>query len=259
MNDNFLKPNELLEPVINLGIKKAYTKGRRTFLLGIMAGIFIGMAYIGYMTAVQNLIFRDEGLGKLVGAGIFPIGIMLVLIVGGDLFTGNNLITLAYINKKIPTFYLLKNWLLVWMGNLVGSIIIAWCSVQAGNFNGENIQTLVINIAKHKVDLVLLEAIISGILCNILVALGVWMTLAAKDLISKLFAAWFPIMLFALSGYQHSVANMYILALGKFLDSNIYSVKDMFLINILPVSLGNIISGGILIPIVYNYLYRKNN
>jgi len=257
MSENYLKPNELIEPVINMGIKKAYTKGRQTFLLGIMAEIFIGMAYTGYMTATQVLMFKDAGLGKLVGAGIFPIGIMLVLIVGGDLFTGNNLVALAYINKRVSMFFLLKNWLFVWIGNLAGSIIIAWASITAGTFNGANIRTLALDIASHKVGLGLGEAIVSGILCNILVALGVWMTLAAKDLISKLFAAWFPIMLFALSGYQHSVANMYIMTLGKLIDPNIYSVKDMFLTNILPVSLGNIIAGGILIPIVYNYLYNK--
>lgn len=257
MNKNYVSPNELVDEIISLGIKKGNTKGFKVFILGILAGIFIGLAYIGYMTATQVLMVTDSGMGKLVGAMIFPIGIMLVLFIGGSLFTGNNLITMAFLDKKITLFQVNKNWLFVWLGNLVGSILTAVVAVESGSFQGEQIITLATNIAYHKVELSFLEAVLSGILCNILVSLGVWMTFAGKDLISKIFAVWFPIMLFALSGYQHSVANMFILSLGKILNPNLYSIQEMFFINIFPVSLGNAISGGILIPIVYYYLYKK--
>lgn len=257
MEKNYLGPYELLEPVVQLGVKKANTKALKVFVLGIMAGMFVGLAYVGYMTATQTLMTTDPGLGKFVGALIFPVGIMLVLFVGGSLFTGNNLITLAWLDKQITLGQIAKNWIAVWLGNLVGSVLIAYSAVIAGNFHGEAISNLAMSIAAHKVEISFAEAVISGILCNILVALGVWMTFAGKDLISKIFAAWFPIMLFALSGYQHSVANMFVLSLGKILNSEIYSLKDMFLVNLLPVSLGNLIAGGIIIPVVYYNLYGK--
>lgn len=258
MSQNYLSPHELLEPVINMGIKKGNTKSIKVFLLGMLGGLFVGLAYIGYMTATQVLMVYDPGLGKFVGSLIFPVGIMLVLVVGGSLFTGNNLITLALLDNKITLYQVLKNWFFVWMGNLAGSSLIAWASVKSGNFSGADIQNLALNIAEHKAHISLEEAIISGILCNVLVSLGVWMTFAGKDLISKLFAAWFPIMLFALSGYQHSVANMYVMSLGKIIDPNIYTLREMFFVNLFPVSLGNMVSGGIIIPIVYYYLYNKN-
>lgn len=258
MNKNYLGPYELLEPVVQLGVKKGNTKSTKVFVLGILAGIFVGLAYVGYMTATQNLMTTDPGLGKFVGALIFPVGIMLVLFVGGSLFTGNNLITLAWLDKKISLTQVGKNWIAVWLGNLVGSVLVAYAAVLAGNFKGKAINALVMNIAHHKVEISFTEAVISGILCNILVALGVWMTFAGKDLISKIFAAWFPIMLFALSGYQHSVANMFVLTLGKILNPQIYTLKETFIINIFPVSLGNLIAGGIIIPVIYYNLYGKD-
>ncbi len=247
-----------MEPVVQLGVKKGNTKPAKVFVLGILAGIFIGLAYVGYMTATQTLMTTDPGLGKFVGAMIFPVGIMLVLFVGGSLFTGNNLITLAWLDKKITLGQVGVNWVAVWLGNLVGSVLTAYSAVLAGSFHGEAISNLAMNIAHHKVEISFTEAVISGILCNILVALGVWMTFAGKDLISKIFAAWFPIMLFALSGYQHSVANMFVLSLGKVLNPEIYTIKEMFLVNILPVTLGNLIAGGILVPVVYYKLYGKD-
>lgn len=256
MSKNYLGPYELADEVINLGIKKGNTKGIKVFLLGILAGIFIGLAYVGYMTATQVLMTTDSGMGKFVGAMIFPVGIMLVLFVGGSLFTGNNLITMAWLDKKITLAQVGKNWLFVWLGNLVGSVLTAITVVAAGSFHGDKIIALATGIAHHKVELTFSQAVLSGILCNILVALGVWMTFAGKDLISKIFACWFPIMLFALSGYQHSVANMFVLSLGKILNPEMYTVKEMFVTNILPVSLGNAIAGGVLIPVVYYYLYK---
>lgn len=181
MNKNYLGPHELLEPVVQLGVKKGNTKSTKVFVLGILAGIFVGLAYVGYMTATQNLMTTDPGLGKFVGALIFPVGIMLVLFVGGSLFTGNNLITLAWLDKKISLTQVGKNWIAVWLGNLVGSVLVAYAAVLAGNFKGKAINALVMNIAHHKVEISFTEAVISGILCNILVALGVWMTFAGKD------------------------------------------------------------------------------
>lgn len=258
MEKMYLAPAEIIDEIIKMAVKKAKNKFINIFLLGILAGMFIALAYVGYLTATQVLMGVDKGLGKLVGACIFPVGIMLVLFVGGSLFTGNNLVSIAYLDKQTTIKKVLLNWLVVWLGNFVGAVGTAFLLMKTETFHSKELVDLTLNLAKHKVELTASEAIISGFFCNILVALGVWMTYAGKDLISKLFAAWFPIMLFALSGYQHSVANMYILSMGKFLDPAAYSIAAMGK-NLINVSIGNILSGGIFIPIVYYYLYKVNN
>lgn len=258
MDKSYLAPVEIIDEVIKMAVKKAKNKANNIFLLGILAGMFIALAYVGYLTATQVLMSVDKGLGKLVGACIFPVGIMLVLFVGGSLFTGNNLVSIAYLDKQIPMRKVLSNWLIVWLGNLVGAVGTAFLLIKTEVFHSKELVDLTINLAKHKVELTATEAILSGFFCNVLVALGVWMTYAGKDLISKLFAAWFPIMLFALSGYQHSVANMYILSMAKFLDPSVFGIPEI-LKNLVNVSIGNILSGGIFIPMIYYYIYKLNH
>lgn len=258
MEKSYLAPVEIVDEIIKMAVKKAKNKVINIFLLGILAGMFIALAYVGYLTATQVLMGVDKGLGKLVGASIFPVGIMLVLFVGGSLFTGNNLVSIAYFDKQIGLKTVAINWIVVWLGNLVGTLGTAFLLIKSEIFHSKELVDLTVNIAKHKIELTATEAIISGFFCNILVALGVWMTYAGKDLISKLFAAWFPIMLFALSGYQHSVANMYILGVGKMLEPSAYNIMPV-LKNLLNVSIGNILSGGIFIPMIYYYLYKINN
>lgn len=253
----YLAPVEIIDEVIKMAVKKAKNKGINIFLLGILAGMFVSLAYVGYLTATQVLMGIDKGLGKFVGACIFPVGIMLVLFVGGSLFTGNNLVSIAYFDKQIGIGKVFLNWLIVWTGNLVGCVGTAFLLSKTEVFHSKEIVALTINIAEHKVHLTPMESIISGFFCNVLVALGVWMTFAGKDLISKIWAAWFPIMLFALSGYQHSVANMYILSMAKFLDPSALGISAIFN-NLFYVSIGNIISGGIFVPVAYYYLYKIN-
>jgi len=258
MEKSYLAPVEIVDEIIKMAVKKAKNKIFNIFLLGILAGMFIALAYVGYLSATQVLMGVDKGLGKLVGACIFPVGIMLVLFVGGSLFTGNNLVSIAFLDKQIGINKVIINWVVVWLGNLVGALGTAILLMYTEVFHSKELVDLTVNLAKHKIELNSTEAIISGFFCNVLVALGVWMTYAGKDLISKLFAAWFPIMLFALSGYQHSVANMYILGMGKLLDPSAYSIMPIIK-NLVNVSIGNILSGGIFIPMIYYYLYKVNN
>lgn len=258
MEKLYLAPVDIVDEIIKMAVKKAKDKYTNIFLSGVLAGMFIALAYVGYLTATQVLMTTDKGLGKLVGACIFPVGIMLVLFVGGSLFTGNNLVSIAYFDKQITLKNVLANWVTVWFGNLVGAVGTAFLLIKTEVFHSPELINLTVTLAKHKVELTPTEAIISGFFCNVLVALGVWMTYAGKDLLSKIFAAWFPIMLFALSGYQHSVANMYILSMAKFLDVNVYGYLPIFK-NLLNVTIGNILSGGIFIPIIYYYIYKHNN
>jgi formate/nitrite transporter len=260
MNKTFLNTVECAEAVVKLAIKKAHTKASKVFLLGFMGGIFIGLAYIAYITVSQTLgTTFDAGFGKFMGATVFPVGIMLVLFVGGDLFTGNNLAFIAYCTKDVSLKEVMQNWITVWFGNLIGSIFIAWVAFMGGIFKSSTMHSFTVHLAEHKVHLTFTEALFSGFLCNILVALGVWMTFSATDSIGKLFSAWFPIMMFALSGFQHVVANMFVLSIAKLIDPAIYTPVTALTHNLIPVTLGNLLSGGIFIPVIYYNLYLKKD
>lgn len=253
MYDNYETANN----VVKMGIKKANSKSINIFLFGVLGGFFIALGYMGYMTITQTMRTRlDTGLASFLGASVFPVGIMLCMFVGGSLFTSNNLLTLALFNKKISLKNLLRNWTFLWLGNFIGSIAAAALAITAGLYKSEAIHSVAIHMAEHKAILSFSQAIASGFFCNVLVALGVWMTMSGKDLISKVIGIWFPIMLFVLCGFQHIVANMYVLSLGVMLGAN-YSLGEMFINNIIPVTIGNALSGGLVIPAIYYFLLIK--
>lgn len=248
-----LSPKEIAYECIKIGTKKGKMNTLNKILLGILAGMFIGFGAQGSMTVMQTMGSIDVGLMKFFGAFVFPVGLMLVIIAGGELFTGNSLMTLAFMDKKISLRELLSNWILVYFGNFLGSIFLALLVFKSGLAQGD-VGALAMSIAKGKLELDFSAAIIRGFLCNILVVLAVWMSFGAKDIISKIFSIWFPIMLFVLLGFEHSVANMYYLPLGKFLGANI-SWGDIWVKNLLPVTLGNILGGAVFISFIYYIVY----
>ena len=253
MYDNY----ETAGNVVKMGVKKANSKNINIFLFGILGGFFIALGYMGYMTVTQTMRTRvDTGLASFLGASVFPVGIMLCIVVGGSLFTSNNLLTLALFDKKISLKNLFRNWTLVWLGNFVGSIIAAALAIIAGLYKSEAIHSVALHMAEHKAVLGFSQAVASGFFCNVLVALGVWMTMSAKDLVSKVIGVWFPVMLFVLCGFQHVVANMYVLSLGKMLGAH-YTLGEMFMNNIIPVTIGNALSGGLIFPAIYYFLLLK--
>lgn len=255
MDKRFLTPREVIDATINLGIKKAKLKVSSCILLGILAGFFIGFGGLGNILVTQTLDGIDTGLARLAGAAVFPVGLMLVVMCGAELFTGNNLMTLAFMNKKISLCEILKSWSIVYLANFVGSVVLALCIFYAGTLTGDAANKA-ISIAESKTALTTLELIIRGILCNIIVTLAVWMATASQDVISKIFACWFPIMLFVLCGFEHSVANMFFIPMGMLLEANVTMCQLMT--NLIFVTIGNIIGGGILVPIVYNKVFIKN-
>jgi formate/nitrite transporter len=227
------------------------------FVLGIFAGVFIGFGAQGAITAGQSLSKLDPGMQKLAFAGVFPIGLMLVIICGAELFTGNNLMTLGCLNCHFKWSDLLRNWFYVYTANFIGSVILAFFIANSGLMTaGTPAADLAVGMATKKVEMALGPAIIRGILCNILVVLAIWMATGARDVIGKIFAIWFPIMLFTLSGYEHSVANMYFLPLGRFLGAPI-SWEQIWMNNLLPVTIGNIIGGALIVPLFYYVAYMK--
>lgn len=255
MDKRFLTPEEVANATINASIKKASLDTTSCIWLGILAGIFIGLGGAGNILASQTLSNIDASLARLVGATVFPVGLMLVVICGAELFTGNNLMTLAVMNKKIILRELFRNWSLVYIANFIGSTLLAVAIFYAGTFNGDA-SNKVISIAQSKSTLTILEALIRGILCNMIVVLAVWMATAAQDIISKIFACWFPIMLFVLCGFEHSVANMFFIPMGMLLGANV--TIGQLITNLIVVTIGNMIGGAILIPYMYNKIFIRN-
>lgn len=253
MKKRYLAPSEVAKYTINAAITKSNLSITRIILLGILAGVFIGFGAFGDIVVMQTLINIDVGVMKLLGAFVFPVGLMLVVIAGAELFTGNNLMTLALFNKNITIKSLIRNWFFVYLGNFIGSIILVIALVYSGIVS-ESSKELALSIGTSKLSLSFFSALIRGILCNIIVASAVWMGAAAQDIISRIFAIWFPIMLFVLSGFEHSIANMFFIPFAKYLGLNT-TWSDIWIKNLIPVTLGNIIGGAIILPGIYYIVY----
>ncbi len=276
---NHLIPAEIAQYTIETGVKKTRQSLLNMFILAILAGAFIAFAAEGSNMAAYNLFAKPEtyGLGKVLAGAIFGTGLMLVLIAGGELFTGNTMIIAAVMEKKVTISSMLINWVVVYAGNFAGAVFIAYMMNMSGLFSssGGLLGGITIKIASYKVGLSFMEAFYLGIMCNWLVCLAVWMSYGAKDMAGKLLAVFFPIWLFITSGFEHSVANMYyipagIMAKGTkiFADSagalGITAEKLQHLNwgtfavnNLVPVTLGNIVGGGIFVAAVYWFIYIR--
>ena len=278
MEKAYLTPKEIVTPTIETGIKKVKTKPLNQFILGILAGAFIAFASEGSNMAAFNLFAKPEtyGLGKALAGVVFATGLMLVIIAGGELFTGNTLITIGVLEKKIKLKDMLSNWFFVYLGNFVGAVFIAYMMNMSGLFNsGDNmLGGITLKIAAYKTHLTFSQAFYLGIMCNWLVCIAVWMSYGAKDIIGKCFAIFFPISLFITSGFEHSIANMYYIPAGILAKSNASWVEASGLTaeklahlnwstfitkNLVPVTIGNIVGGVILVAGVYWFTYYKNS
>ena len=254
--NNFLTPGEIGEVWINNGNKKAALSIGKMLVLGIFAGVFIGLGAYGFTLVASGASSGFEvTVAKLVGAGVFPIGLMLVILCGAELFTGNNLMTLSLFRKDITMGAMLRNWGVVWIGNLIGSILLAWLLSKSGLY-GDAMIAKAVSIAQAKASIPLGAILIRATFCNILVVLACWMQAGAKDMIGKIFAIWFPIMLFVFAGFEHSVANMFFLPMGLFVGADI-TWAQIFINNIIPVTIGNIIGGALVIPGAYYFAYLR--
>ncbi len=273
---NHLKSPEILDATISAGVTKANGSFGRLFVLGILAGAFIALAGAGSNMAAFNLLMSQDhfGLGKLVAAFVFTVGLMLVILAGGELFTGNCLMAASLVEKKITFGGMIRNWGIVYFANLLGAVLIAFFTYQTGllNSDGGLVGALTVKIAAGKVNMTFISAFISGIMCNWLVCLAVWTSTGADSTVGKIFGAFFPIMLFVVSGYEHSVANMFYIPTGIFAKGNETFVSlcgvgqealanlnfgGFFADNLLPVTLGNIIGGAVFVALAYWYSYKK--
>ncbi len=254
--NGFCTPKEIAGIWTNNGVAKANLPVHKMILLGLAAGAYIGLGACVFImaTSVGDTAFESM-IMKLVGAALFPVGLMMVILCGAELFTGNNLLTLALMQKKITVGGMLKNWIVVYIANFAGSVILALVLAKCGLFSGAA-GDRAIAIAASKCAAPFGEMLLRGVLCNMLVVLACWFQAGAKNLIGKIFAIWFPIMLFVFAGFEHSVANMTYIPLGMFLGADV-SVGQMLAANLLPVTIGNLIGGAVIIPVLYYFSYCR--
>ncbi len=276
--NNYLSPEEIATYTVELGVKKANKKWYKQIILGIMAGIFIALASNGSSVASYGIV--PMGLGKAMAGALFGTGLMLVVIAGADLFTGNCLIMMSVLEKRTRVLKMLLNWLCVYIGNFIGSAFIALMIFNSSQLNMDEgmMGAYTIKTAVAKCSFSFKEAFIMGVLCNILVCLAVWMAYGAKDISGKVLGIFFPIWLFITAGFEHSVANMYYITAGLLAKGNETFVKvaessfhvtpeklshltvENFLVgNLLPVTLGNIVGGAVLVGGIYWFLYVRKH
>ena len=266
---------EVIEQNIQNGIKKTNLTTKKLILLGIAAGFFIGIGAEASSLAMHGI--SNVGLARTVAGAVFPIGLMLIVLLGGELFTGNCLISMAVYDKKAKLKGMIRNLTIVYISNFIGAALMAWminnCSQL--NFSDGGAGAFTIKVALGKVGIDPIQAIVSGILCNVLVCLAIFMAATAKDVAGKCIAIFFPIFVFVISGFEHCVANMYYIPAGIFAAQNpLYAAKATELYgitaeqlsglnfgtmfsNLVPVTIGNVIGGMVFVGLLYWYLYRK--
>ena len=251
-------PAKMAELVESIGVKKADLPIVPTLMLGLLAGAFIAFGAMFFTLVMTN---HQVGLGpaRLLGGIAFSLGLILVVVGGAELFTGNNLIVMAWADRKVTTKQIMRNWSLVYFANLIGAIGAALLMFWSGALSVDSnaVADTALNIANAKINLDPLQAFIKGILCNALVCLAVWLCFAAHDVASKILAIVFPISAFVALGFEHSVANMYFIPLGMLISGGEISVIE-FLRNLIPVTLGNIVGGSLFVAIVYWIIYLRN-
>ena len=273
INLEALPPAEMVAKAGSIGEKKAALPLANLLPLSFLAGTYIAFgAVFASVVATGMTGVWPYGFMKLLQGLVFSLGLILVIVGGGELFTGNILLVVAWVQKKISLLKLLRNWLFVYIGNFIGSITVVLLIILSKEYLASNgsLGSLMLSIANAKVQYGFIQALALGILCNIMVCLAVWLTYSCRTTTDKILAIIFPITLFIAAGFEHSVANMYIIPLGlllKVFDAPFVASLNLdlthltwtaFLLkNLLPVTLGNIIGGGFFVGILYLWSYRK--
>jgi formate/nitrite transporter len=269
-----LLPAEMAVRAEGIGMRKAAMPFWTVLTLAILAGAFIALGAIFSTTVAAGLSgVVPFGIARLLVGIAFCLGLILVVVGGAELFTGNNLIVMAWAGGKVSTLALARNWTIVYLGNFVGSIGTALLMffTRQYTFGGGAVGVAALGIANGKVQLGWVQAVFLGIMCNVLVCLAVWMTYSARSTIDKIFAIVFPISAFVAASFEHSVANMYFIPMGlliKEFDATYTASTGLalenltwpnFLVNnLLPVTIGNIIGGAVLVAIVYWFVFLRH-
>ena len=257
-----LSGKEFSQKISVLGIKKANNRLWQLLMLGVLAGLYIGFG--GQMC----LVALEQGLGRIVAGFVFSVGLVLVVIAGAELFTGNIIMAVGAVTRQFPFPRVLRNWLAVYIGNFLGAYLLALAIWKAGLYGHEaqlnSLGQLAVKVAEGKLAMTFNECLLRGILCNVLVVLAIIMATIAKDIISKIACCMIPITIFVACGFEHCVANMFLIPAGLLSKGMPLAEQAVMFRNLLPVTLGNII-GGLLILFLHpnrirqlRYLLQQN-
>jgi formate/nitrite transporter len=262
-------PKEIAERVENVGVTKANLPLLSQVALGVLAGGFIGLGAMCF-----TLVVSDASLGfalaRVLGGVVFSLGLILVVVAGAELFTGNNLLVMAAVTGRIPASKFLQNLAVIYLANAAGAVGLAALVALSGHgqMGGDAIGRTAVALAAAKCALPFAEAFFKGVLCNVLVCLAVWLAMAGRTVTDKVLAIVFPIAAFVACGFEHSVANMYFIPLGIFLRESFASGANAPLDalnwlglarNLVPVTLGNLVGGAGMVGLVYWVIYRRGS
>ena len=270
MAENFnmdaYSPQQIAERVDNIGVTKARLPLLSMAMLGMLAGAFIGLGAL-YYTLVVSDASLSFAVARVLAAVCFSLGLLLVVVAGAELFTGNNLLAMAWADGKVSTAEVLRNWAVVCAANFVGAAglaLLVFLSGHAG-MNGGAIAQSYLKIAITKSTMPVAELFFRGVLCNVLVCMAVWMVLAGRSVVDKFFAIVLPVSAFVAAGFEHSIANMYFFPLALLLKESGIALPAgadaitvyAMLRNLVPVILGNIFGGSVLVALVYYVIYIR--
>ena len=250
-----LYPQEILQVVLDKSCAKAQSSIPTLAILSVLAGGYIGFGYLAYLKVVSGIPHEWGGVATLLGAAVFPIAMICILLGGGELVTSNMMImSLGRLAGRISSKMLLRNWVIVCMGNLVGTLAMAFfLGYYVGMIEG-SVAEKTIAVAEAKVHMDFGRAFVSAVACNWMVCMGAWLHFAAKNTTGRMLAIWFPVMIFVLNGFQHLVANMFVIPAGILAGANI--TWGQFFFNMIPVFLGNVVGGASFVGASYLYTYK---
>lgn len=276
MENNFNTPSQVFEANMKAGEGKVQLPLLKCILLGIMAGAFIAFGGATSSAAIHNI--SDQGVAKALAGAIFPVGLMMIVFVGGELFTGDCLMIAGVADKRFSALQMIKTLIIVWLSNMVGAVIISILVYYSGllDYTSGALGAFTIKVAYGKCTITPFKAICSGILCNILVCIAVLMATAAKDIAGKVWAIFFPICAFVVGGWEHCVANMFYIPAGIIAATNdgyvakaeeLYGITAAqisanvniggFISNLIPVTIGNILGGMVFVALPLYFIHKK--
>jgi formate/nitrite transporter len=253
-------PREIAQRVRDVCMVKSRLSLLQLVMLGLLAGGFIGLGAL-FSVIVQSDVSLGFAAQRVASGVVFSLGLLLVVVAGAELFTGNNLLAMAWADGCLPTRDLLRNWIVVCLANFAGAAGLAAVVFLSGHaeMNAGAIGRTYVQIAAAKSSLTLSEAFFRGVLCNVLVCMAVWMSLAGRSVTDKFIAIVFPVSAFVAAGFEHSIANMYLFPLATMLQVAAGQPVELAWLwhNLLPVIAGNLVGGSVLVALVYYVIYRR--
>ncbi len=249
------KPVEIAARIEQAGVGKTRLTFTQLLTLSVLAGVFIALGGAFYTVAMTG-VDGTTGPARLLGGAAFSLGLILVVIAGAELFTGNVLMVMAWVDRRISAAAMLRAWGIVYCGNFAGALAVALLVWTSGVLAGES-ASLAVRIAAAKMALPLDQAFLRGVLCNALVCLAVWLTFAARSVVGKILAILWPITAFVALGFEHSVANMYLIPVGMIAGAEVDVAR--FLASLMAVTLGNLLGGAGGVALAYWFAYGRRN